>query len=186
MKLGQKIGFMIGLLLMEAIIMLYAVPKANEDEINMRIWVVVDLALALLVSLAILIKDNKGERKTVVRLFLICVATYLQLGYTSAFYEWSAVCLTLPIHQFVLGYAIFNQSPNIASLLVCSSNLLFSTIWANQLFGFLWFNYKSDDLETMAVATLYAIVGALFVLVISSIMIIMFSHKIPANDETAG
>lgn len=29
----------VGLLLMEAMIMLYAVPKANEDEISMRIRV---------------------------------------------------------------------------------------------------------------------------------------------------
>lgn len=51
MKMLHKIAVLVVLLLMEAIIMLYLVPKANEDEINMRIWVVVDLALALLISL---------------------------------------------------------------------------------------------------------------------------------------
>ena len=64
----------------------YAVPKANEDEISMRIRVFIDLALALLISLAILIKGNRGKRKSVVRLFVICVIPYLQIGYTSAFY----------------------------------------------------------------------------------------------------
>ena len=169
---------MVGLLLIEAIIMLYIVPKANEDEINMRIWVVVDLALALLISLAVLIKENRGERKSVVRMFLTCVIPYLQVGYTSAFYEWSVVCLTLPIFQIVFGYAIFKQSHNITSLLVCCSNLLFSTIWANQMCGFLWFNNKSSDLETMAVASLYAVTGALFVLVISSIIIVKSYPKL--------
>lgn len=56
MKMLHKIAVLVVLLLMEAIIMLYIVPKANEDEINMRIWIVIDLALALLISLAILIK----------------------------------------------------------------------------------------------------------------------------------
>ena len=125
MKLWQKIVFMVGLLLIEATIMFYIVPKANEDEINMRILLVIDLSLALLISLAILIKENRGKRTSVVRLLLICVATYLQIGYTSAFYEWSAVCLTLPIFQIVFGYAIFKLSHNITSLLVCCSNLLF-------------------------------------------------------------
>lgn len=73
--------------------MLYAVPKANEDEISMRIRVFIDLALALLISLAIMIKGNRGKRKSVVRLFVICVITYLQIGYTSAFYEWSTYAL---------------------------------------------------------------------------------------------
>lgn len=184
MKMLHKIAVLVVLLLMEAIIMLYLVPKANEDEINMRIWVVVDLALALLISLAILIKENRGERKSVVRLFLICVIPYLQVGYTSAFYEWSAVCLTLPIFQIVFGYAIFKQSHNITSLLVCCSNFLFSTIWANQMRGFLWFKNISNDLETVAIASLYAISGALIVLAISSIMIMKFSPKLFASDET--
>lgn len=183
MKMLHKIVFMVVLLLMEAIIMLYLVPKANEDEINMRLGVVVDLALALLISLAILIKENRGERKSVVRLFLICVIPYLQVGYTSAFYEWRVVCLTLPIFQIVFGYAIFKQSHNITSLLVCCSNLLFSTIWANQMWGFLWFKNISNDFETVAIASLYAISGALIVLVISSIMIMKFCSKIPASHE---
>lgn len=178
MKPKKEIVVVVLLLLMEAIIMFYIVPKANEDEINMRFWLVVDLTLALMISLTILIRENRGERKSVVRLFLICVATYLQLGYTSALYEWSAVCFTLPILQIAFGYAIFKLSANIASLLVCCSNLLFSTIWANQMFGFLWFNNKSGDIETMAVASLYAAMGALFVVVISSIIIMKSNPKL--------
>lgn len=46
MNKWQKIVFMVGLLLIEAMIMLYIVPKANEDEINMRIRVVGDFVLA--------------------------------------------------------------------------------------------------------------------------------------------
>lgn len=178
MKQRKQVIGVAGWLLMEAIIMLYAVPKANADEINMRIWFVIDLSLALLISLAILIKENRGERKSIVRLFLICVATYLQVVYCSIFYEWSAVCLTLPILQIIFGYAIFRLSRNFASLSVGCSNLLFSTIWANQMFGFLWFNNQSSDLETVAVASLYAAAGALFVSVISSIMIMKFNPKI--------
>ena len=48
---------LIGLLFIEAIIMFWSVHKANEDEINMRIWIVVDLALALLISLAMRMKS---------------------------------------------------------------------------------------------------------------------------------
>lgn len=177
MKQWQKIVCMIGLLLIEAIIMLYAVPKANGDEINMLIWIVVDLALALLISWAILIKVNRGDRKSVVRQFLICIATYLQIGYISAFYEWGAVWVALPILQIAFGYAIFKQSTNDSSLLVCTSNLLFSTIWANQMSGFLWFNNVSNDLKTVGVTTFYAKVGAFFVLMISAIVIAKFITK---------
>ena len=136
MKMLHKIAVLVVLLLMEAIIMLYLVPKANEDEINMRIRVVGDFVLAL------------------------------------------------PIFQIVFGYAIFKQSHNITSLLVCCSNLLFATIWANQMWGFLWFKNISNDLETVAIASLYAISGALIVLAISSIMIMKFSPKLFASDET--
>lgn len=38
------------------------------------------------------------------------------------------------------------------------------------MFGFLWFNNISSDLETVAVASLYAVVGSFLVLVISSII----------------
>ncbi|WP_289705520.1 hypothetical protein [Bacteroides acidifaciens] len=43
MKQWKQTSVMIGLLLIEAIIMLYAVPKANEDEINMQMWLVIGL-----------------------------------------------------------------------------------------------------------------------------------------------
>lgn len=179
MKQRHRTVFMVGLLLIEAIIMLYAVPKANEDEINMPVWVAIDLSSALLISLTVLIKKNRGSHKVIVQQFLISVATYLQIGYTSTFYQWSSVCLTLPILQIAFGYTIFKLSCNITSLLVCCSNLLFSTIWANQLFGFLWFHNRSNDLETTAIASLYAIIGALFVLAISSIIIERSNPKTP-------
>ena len=79
---------LISLFLIEAIIMLYAVPKANEDEISMQDRLLFDLSLALLISLAILIRENRGERKSIAKLLLVCVATYLQIVYSSAFYEW--------------------------------------------------------------------------------------------------
>lgn len=43
MKQWKQTSVMMGLLLIEAIIMLYAVPKANEDEINMQMWLVIGL-----------------------------------------------------------------------------------------------------------------------------------------------
>ena len=76
MKQWKQTSVMIGLLLIEAIIMLYAVPKANEDEINMQMWLVIGLFFFLLISLAILIKENRGKRKSIAQLFLICAATY--------------------------------------------------------------------------------------------------------------
>ena len=169
---------LISLFLIEAIIMLYAVPKANEDEISMQ-----DLSLALLISLAILIRENRGERKSIAKLLLVCVATYLQIVYSSAFYEWGGgICLILPILQIIFGYTIFKLSHNVVSLFVGCSNLLFSTIWANQMRGFLWFNNISNDLETVGVASLHAIIGALIVLAISSIMIMMF--ELLTSNET--
>ena len=85
MKQWKQTSVMIGLLLIEAIIMLYAVPKANEDEINMQMWLVIGLFFFLLISLAILIKENRGKRKSIAQLFLICAATYLQIVYCSIF-----------------------------------------------------------------------------------------------------
>ena len=43
MKQWKQTSVMIGLLLIEAIIMRYAVPKANEDEINTQMWLVIGL-----------------------------------------------------------------------------------------------------------------------------------------------
>ncbi len=48
---------------------------------------------------------------------------------------------------------------------------MFSAIWANQYQGFLWFNNKSSNLETIAVASLCAVIGAVIVFAISAIMI---------------
>ena len=50
MKQWKQTSVMIGLLLIEAIIMLYAVPKVNEDEINMQMWLVIGLFFFLLIS----------------------------------------------------------------------------------------------------------------------------------------
>ena len=48
--------------------------------------------------------------------------------------------------------------------------------------GFLWFNNISNDLETVGVASLHAIIGALIVLAISSIMIMLF--ELLTSNET--
>ncbi|WP_290046381.1 hypothetical protein, partial [uncultured Muribaculum sp.] len=98
--------------------------------------------------------------------------------YCSVFYKWGAsVCMALPIFQLILGYAIFRYSNDIVSLFIGCSNLMFSAIWANQYQGFLWFNNKSCDFETMAVASLGAFGGAVIVFAISAIMIMKFKHK---------
>lgn len=169
---------MIGLLLIEAIIMLYIVPKANADEISMKIPLGIALFLVILVSLALLVKGNQGNYKAIIPIFIVCVATYIQILYCVAFYSWGAsVCMTLPIFQLILGYAIFRYSNDIVSLFIGCSNLMFSTIWANQYQGFLWFNNKSSDLETIAVASLCAVIGAVIVFTVSAIMIMKFKHK---------
>ena len=166
---------LIGLLLIEAMIMFWVVPKANADEIEMSISLTISLSLALMISLAVLIKWNQCNRKTVIPAFIVCVAIYLQILYCSVFYKWGAsVCMTLPIFQLILGYAIFRYSNDI---IIGCSNLMFSAIWANQIFGFLWFNNKSSDLETMAVASLCAVIGALIVFTLSALMIMKFKNK---------
>ncbi|WP_279161550.1 hypothetical protein [Muribaculum intestinale] len=178
MKRWQNNLYMVGLLLIEAIIMLYAVPKANADEISMKISLGIALFLAILVSLALLVKGNQGNYKAIIPIFIVCVATYIQILYCAAFYSWGAsVCMTLPIFQLILGYAIFRYSNDIVSLFIGCSNLMFSTIWANQYQGFLWFHNKSGDLETMAVASLCAVIGALIVFTVSTIMIMKFIPK---------
>ena len=58
MRQWQQIIGVVGLLLIEVMIMLYAVPKANANEIDTRVWLGIELSLALLISLAILIKEN--------------------------------------------------------------------------------------------------------------------------------
>ena len=57
MRQWQQIIGVVGLLLIEVMIMLYSVPKAHANEIDTRVWLVIDLSLALLISLAILIYD---------------------------------------------------------------------------------------------------------------------------------
>ena len=178
MKRWQNNLYMVGLLLIEAIIMLYVVPKANADEISMKISLVIALFLAILVSLALLIKGNQGNYKAIIPIFIVCGATYIQILYCAAFYSWGAyVCMALPIFQLILGYAIFRYSNDIVSLFIGCSNLMFSTIWANQYQGFLWFHNKSGDLETMAVASFCAVIGALIVFTVSNIMIMKFIPK---------
>lgn len=111
MKRWQNNLYMVGLLLIEAIIMLNAVPKANADEISMKISLGIALFLAILVSLALLVKGNQGNYKAIIPIFIVCVATYIQILYCAAFYSWGAsVCMTLPIFQLILGYAIFRYS----------------------------------------------------------------------------
>ena len=85
MKRRQNNLYMGGLLLIEAIIMLYAVPKANADEISMKISLVIALFLAILVSLALLVKGNQGNYKAITPIFIVCVATYIQILYCAAF-----------------------------------------------------------------------------------------------------
>ena len=87
--------------------------------------------------------------------------------------------MALPIFQLILGYAIFRYSNDIVSLFIGCSNLMFSTIWANQYQGFLWFRNKSGDLETMAVASLCAVIGAVIVFTVSAIMIMKYNPKTP-------
>lgn len=171
---------LIGLLLIEAMIMFWIVPKANADEIEMPITLVIGTLLALMISLAVLIKWNQDNRKAVIPIFVICVTTYLQILYCSVFYEWGAyVCMTLPIFQLVLGYAVFRYSTDIVSLFIGCSNLMFSVIWANQYQGFLWFHNKSCDFETMAMASLAAVGGVVVVFAMSAIMIMKFNPKTP-------
>lgn len=172
-----------GLLFIEAMIMFWIVPKANADVIDVQVWLIIDISLALIISLAVLKKNNQGNRKTIIPIIVVCVATYLQILYCSVFYDWGAyVCMTLPIFQLILGSAIFRYSNDIVSLFIGCSNLMFSAIWANQYQGFLWFHNKSNDLETMAVASLGALVGAVIVFTISAIMIMKFNPKIPQQQ----
>lgn len=171
---------LIGLLLIEAMIMFWVVPKANADEIEMPITLVIGISLALMISLAVLIKWNQGNRKAIIPIFVVCVTTYLQILYCSLLYEWGAyVCMILPIFQLILGYAVFRYSTDIGSLFIGCSNIMFSAIWANQYQGFLWFHNKSCDFETMAVASLAAVGGAVIVFTISAIMIMKFNPKTP-------
>lgn len=174
---------LIGLLFIEAIIMFWIVPKANADEFEMPIILVIGILLALMISLVVLIKWDQGNRHTVIPIIIVCVATYLQILYCSVFYAWGAyVCWTLPIFQLILGYAIFRYSSDIVSLFIGCSNLMFSAIWANQYQGFLWFHNKSSDLETMAVASLGALVGSVIVFTLSAIMIMKFNSKTPQQQ----
>lgn len=174
---------LIGLLFIEAIIMFWIVPKANADEFEMPIILVIGILLALMISLVVLIKWDQGNRHTVIPIIIVCVATYLQILYCSVFYAWGAyICWTLPIFQLILGYAIFRYSSDIVSLFIGCSNLMFSAIWANQYQGFLWFHNKSSDLETMAVASLGALVGSVIVFTLSAIMIMKFNSKTPQQQ----
>lgn len=78
---------LIGLLFIEAIIMFWSVPKANADDIDVQLWLITDISLALIISLTVLKKNNQGNRKTIIPIIVVCVATYLQILYCSVFYD---------------------------------------------------------------------------------------------------
>lgn len=171
---------LVGLFLLEAIIMFCIVPKANADEISVQVELVLGLSLALMISLAILIKHNRGKCKTILSIFIVCAATYLQISYCSLFYEWGVViCVTLPVFQLTFGFLISKFSQSITDLCTGCSNLMFSAIWANQMVGFLWFHHESSDLETVGIASACALVGVVIVFMISIIMIMKFNPKVP-------
>ena len=44
---------LIGLLFIEAIIMFWSVPKANADDIDVQLWLITDISLALIISLTV-------------------------------------------------------------------------------------------------------------------------------------
>ena len=69
---------MVGLLLIEAIIMLNAVPKANADEISMKISLGIALFLAILVSLALLVKGKSTYSS--LRIFKFCIVQHSIVG----------------------------------------------------------------------------------------------------------
>ncbi len=108
---------LVGLFLLEAIIMFCIVPKANADEISVQVELVLGLSLTLMISLAILVKHNRGRRKTMLSIFIVCAATYLQISYCSLCYEWGVViCVTLPVFQLTFGFLISKFSQSITDL----------------------------------------------------------------------
>ena len=103
---------LVGLFLLEAIIMFCIVPKANADEISVQVELVLGLSLALMISMAILVKHNRGRRKTILPIFIVCAATYLQISYCSLFYECGVViCVTLPVFQLIFGFLDIQNLP---------------------------------------------------------------------------
>lgn len=119
---------LVGSLLLETIIMFWAILKANGDETEVQVRLMIGIPLALMISLAVLIKDNQAHRKAIIPIFSVCAATYLQIAYCSIFYKWSAVCLTLPIIQLMFCYLTFKLSNTITALFSGCSNLMFATI----------------------------------------------------------
>ncbi len=114
---------LVGLFLLEAIIMFCIVPKANADEISVQVELVLGLSLTLMISLAILVKHNRGRRKTMLSIFIVCAATYLQISYCSLCYEWGVViCVTLPVFQLTFGFLISKFSQSITDLCTGSTS----------------------------------------------------------------
>lgn len=89
------------------------------------------------------------------------------------------LCDIACISTLTFGFLISKFSQSITDLCTGCSNLMFSTIWANQMVGFLWFHHESSDLETVGVASACALVGVVIVFTISTIMIMKFNPKVP-------
>ena len=88
----------------------------------------------------------------------------------------------IPI-QFLTVYLNYKVSSNIIGLGFLNLNLLASTIIANKLVTYLYYNNISSDSETLAVGSLCLIVGIVYILILAIISIVVKSLSNRKNSE---
>lgn len=119
--------------------------------------------------------------KAVAKTIFISLSTYLQILVGFFLYQYGLIyCLLLLVMQILLGLAIMKSALNYKSIVVISSNLLASTIWANRIYGFMYYSNISSDLETIGVSSLITAIGA----VMASVITIFCISSYKQSDET--
>lgn len=158
----------IGVIILVAIAMFCVAPYSYWDAGRMIRSALFYNITVVIISIACLFYFNKGDGNAIAKTVFISFLAYIQLPAGFFLYRYgSSYYLPLLIMQVLFGVAIMKYAPNYKSMVIMSSDLIASTIWANRISGFMYYCNISSDLETIAVSGLIAAVGVVIVTAIS-------------------
>lgn len=170
-----------GIIILVAIVVFCVTPYSYWNADKMLSGALYCNLAIVMISILILYLFNRNDVKAVAKTIFISLSTYLQILVGFFLYQYGLIyCLLLLVMQILLGLAIMKSALNYKSIVVISSNLLASTIWAHRIYGFMYYSNISSDLETIGVSSLITAIGAVMASVISIFCISSYKQ----SDET--
>lgn len=170
-----------GIIILVAIVVFCVTPYSYWNADKMLYGALYCNLAVVMISILILYLFNRNDVKAVAKTIFISLSTYLQILVGFFLYQYGLIyCLLLLAMQILLGLAIMKSALNCKSIVVISSNLLASTIWAHRIYGFMYYSNISSDLETIGVSSLITAIGAVMASVISIFCISSYKQ----SDET--